>query len=218
MYQYLILGTGTDIGKSFLVENFCRIFRKKKLAINAIKPIASGFLDHDLNSDSARILRALGEEISLENINNITPWRFEDAVSPHFAAKNCGKEINFFEVVDFCQKMIYASKNKGECLLIESAGGAMTPINDTKTFLDLAKELKIPILLVTANYLGSISHTLCTITALEKHKINIKTIIVNQHLTEKNSLTSNSDFTKTIQGFSGIDTILMSEFLEKISA
>ena len=47
----------------------------------------------------------------------------------------------------------------------------MTPINQKKTFLDLAKVLKIPVLLVSANYLGAISHTLSAAAILKNEKI-----------------------------------------------
>ena len=51
--SYIVLAVGTDIGKTFLVENLC----KKNSKYNAIKPIITGFIN-DNNSDSAKILNA----------------------------------------------------------------------------------------------------------------------------------------------------------------
>ena len=227
---YFIVGIGTDIGKTFLVENLCRNFPSAM----AIKTIASGFRDDDENSDSIRILNSTKqilkqvqddniEKFRLEQkpchpeliagsiLNSISPWRFTEAVSPHFAAKNSGTEINFFDVKNFCQEKISLAKTNNQFLFIEAAGGVMTPINDEKTFLDLAAELKIPTLLVSANYLGSISHTLCAVTALQSRNVAIEKIIINEDLPTQllPSLSPN----QTIENFSKIEVISLKNLL-----
>jgi len=207
---YFIAGVGTDIGKTFLVEKLCRHFKNAM----AIKPIASGFREDDKNSDSAKILRALGLEISKNNLDKISPWRFEEAASPHFAAQNLGVKTNFLAVKNFCEEKIREAKNRDQFLFIEAAGGIMTPLNDDKTFLDLVAELQIPTLLVTANYLGAISHTLCSVEVMRSRKIAIEKIIVNADLPTQNQSQS---VIKTLQKFSAIDTISLREFFEKLS-
>lgn len=213
---YFIAAIDTDLGKSFLVENLCEVYLQNKIAITAIKPVASGFKIDDETSDCARILKALGKEPSQENVNLITPWQFLEASSPNFAAKKEQKSINFDEIVDFCQKNIENSKKNGEILLIESAGGIMTPINDDKTFLDLSLALKIPVLLLTANYLGSISQTLCAAEALNKNNIFIERIILNENLEHFKKTSSASDFEvmKIIENISGVKTALLNNFIK----
>ncbi len=215
---YFIVGIGTDIGKTFLVENLCRNFPSAM----AIKPIISGFKDDDENSDSAKILSVINNsQISLKSpferlrmtskLDDVSPWRFEEAVSPHFAAKNSGTEINFSDVKNFCQEKISLAKTNNQFLFIEAAGGVMTPINDEKTFLDLAAELKIPTLLVSANYLGSISHTLCAVTALKSRNVAIEKIIINEDLPTRlpPSLSPN----QTIENFTKIEVISLKNLL-----
>ncbi len=213
---YFIAGIGTDIGKTFLVEKMCRSLREKKIAVKAVKPVASGFEEGDKNSDSAKILAALGVEISQSNLDDITPWRFLEAISPHLAAKNLGQKIDFLEVKNFCQQKISQAKKCDQFLFIEAAGGVMTPINEEKTFLDLAAELEIPLLLVSANYLGSISHTLCAVEALKSKKVRIEKIIVNEHLplSEKNSLTDISAVVESMQNFSKVKTVLITSAID----
>jgi dethiobiotin synthetase len=202
---YFVAAIGTDIGKTFLVENLCRILPN----VAAIKPIASGFREGDEGSDSAKILSALSLENSPQNINSITPWRFEPAVSPHFAGK-----INFDEVVDFCQTKISEAKSANKILFIEAAGGVMTPINYEKTFLDLAAELKIPTLLVSANYLGAISHTLCALEALKARGVVVEKIILNDDLPMVAK--SPNELVTTLKNFGGVEVVLMKDFLELI--
>lgn len=208
---YFVAAVGTDIGKTFLVENLCKILPKS----SAIKPISSGFDDDSYESDCAKILSALGLENSKNNLDSISPWRFEEAASPHFAAQNSGTEIDFEAVKNFCHKKITEAEKENKFLFIEASGGVMTPINYDKTFLDLAAELKIPILLVTANYLGAISHTLCAIEALKTKKVVVEKIIVNENLPtdQKPSFTIN----QTIENFSAITTVSLKQFLEELS-
>ncbi|MBP7709563.1 MAG: dethiobiotin synthase [Rickettsiales bacterium] len=200
---YFVAAIGTDIGKTFLVENLCRILPNAM----AIKPIASGFSEGDENSDSAKILSALSLKNSPQNLNSITPWRFEPAVSPHFAGK-----INFDEVIDFCQKKISEAKSLGKILFVEAAGGVMTPINYEKTFLDLAAELKISVLLVSANYLGAISHTLCAVEALKARGVVVEKIILNDELPV--AAKSPNELITTLKNFTGIDTVVMRDFFK----
>lgn len=213
---YFIAGIGTDIGKTFLVEKLCRALRDQKIEVKAVKPVASGFNDGDPNSDSAKILAALGLEISRNNLNEVTPWRFSEAISPHLAAKKLGQKIDFLEVKNFCQKKISEAKNCDQFLFIEAAGGVMTPLNEEKTFLDLAAELEIPLLLVSANYLGSISHTLCAVAALKSKNITIEKIIINDHfpLSEKNSQTDILSVVESIQNFSKVETALIASVID----
>ncbi len=209
---YFVAAVGTDIGKTFLVENLCKILP----GALAIKPVVSGFREDDPNSDPAKILAALGclgVENSKNNLDQISPWRFAEAVSPHFAAQNCGAEINFAEVKNFCQKKISEAKNGDRFLFIEAAGGVMTPLCEDKTFLDLAAELQIPVLLLTANYLGAISHTLCAVEALRSKKIVVEKIIVNEDVPLQQK--SSASIITTIKNLSAIETISLQDFLDR---
>jgi dethiobiotin synthetase len=217
---FFIAAISTDLGKTFFIEKTCQILRQKKIGVAAIKPIASGFLNSDKNSDSAKILAALGLKFSKKNLDSITPWRFESSTSPHYAAKISGTKIDFLAVKKFCRAKIIAAKKQQQILLIEGAGGVMTPISDKKTFLDLAKDLKIPLILLSANYLGSISQTLCAVEALKSKKVLIEKIIINQNSPshEKSSQIADFEMANTIKTLTKIDTILLESFLNKLTS
>ena len=229
---YLIVATGTDIGKTFLLEKICQKLRDCKIIVSAVKPVASSFRDDDLQSDSAKILQALGRKITAENIAEITPWRFAAPLAPSLAAAAENKKIIFDEVKNFCAEKILQLQNENfhsqnlsgisakaavqnkNFLFIESAGGVMTPLSDDKTFLDLAVALKIPVLLLTANYLGAISHTLCAVEALRSKAISIERIIVNNFAAgQSSSEVKMADTITTIKNFSQIATITLDDFI-----
>ena len=203
---YLILGIGTDIGKTFLVEKLVEKYQSAKI----IKPIATGFLKDDKNSDTARIQRAMQKNHLNFSAEEITPFAYEKASSVHLVA-----EIEYQQIVNFCINEIDLAIKKNNHLFIESAGGVMSPINYHKTFLDLAKDLNISVLLVSSNYLGAISHTLTSIEVLKAKKINIEKIFINEDLIAKQNFFKNYDdidfvdMAKTIEEFSKIPVLSM---------
>lgn len=222
--QYFIVATGTDSGKTFLLTKICKKLRAKNISCDAIKPIASGFKYDDPQSDSAKILQSLGEEFSIKNVENITPWRFNAALAPSIAAVIENSEINFSELQNFCgERILWAQngrvsgsaanvKKPVEYFLIEGAGGVMTPISSDKTFLDLIVATKIPVLLLGQNYLGAMSHTLCAVEALRAKSVAIDKIIINDHPKSEIKI---SDTIAEITRFSCIETVAIDDFLSK---
>ena len=67
-------------------------------------------------------------------------------------------------------------------IIVETAGGIMSPLGKNFLIIDLIQHLKLPVILVSENYLGSINHTLMSIYALKQHNIPIKGIIFNGHV------------------------------------
>lgn len=195
---YFILGIGTDIGKTFLIEKLCQKFPDSK----AIKPVVTGFNADDESCDTLRLQKAMQKNNRNFSLSEISPFAFNQANSPHLSGI-----INYQEVVEFCQKEISIANNKNSFLFIESAGGVMTPITYHKTFLDLVIDVNIPVLLVSSNYLGAISHSLTAIEVLKNKNIAIEKIFINDDLSANQNFFKNyddisfADMTKTIQSF-----------------
>ena len=222
--QYFIVATGTDAGKTFLLTEICNKLRAQNISCDAIKPVASGFSEDDLQSDTAKILQSLGQEFSIKNVENITPWRFNAPLAPSIAAKMENREIDFVQLQNFCcERILWARngrvsgseaniKNPVEFFFIEGAGGVMTPISDDETFLDLVAAVQIPVLLLGENYLGAMSHLLCAVEALKSRAVVIEKIIVNDY---RNSEVKISDTIAEVGRFSGIETLSIDNFLLK---
>lgn len=172
-----ITSTGTNIGKTYLTNLLIRRAKNLNYKIKAIKPIISGFNINNLDeSDSGIILKALG--MNKSHIDEISPWRFKAPLSPDMAANIEKKEINFKELIHFCNAHIESKDD--DILIIEGVGGTMVPINNKYTILQLMKSLNIPIILTIGTYLGTISHTLNAYEVLIKNDINVNSIVLNQ--------------------------------------
>ena len=178
MTAIFITSTGTDIGKTFVTAGLIRCLRSHKKDVDALKPIISGF-DPALagNSDSGVLLRALGLPLTDEEIVDISPWRFAAPLSPDMAARHEGKEIDFEQLLSFCETAIEEAEG---ALLIEGAGGVMVPLDQSHTMLDWIAELGTPVIMVVGSYLGSISHTLTAAYALDGEDCNLTTIVVTE--------------------------------------
>ena len=196
MKPFFITSTGTNIGKTYLIELIVNRCNKLNINVNAIKPVISGFdINNYKDSDTGIILKALKKNKNY--INEISPWRFKAPVSPDSASNLEKKNINFFELEKFCKNKIYEFSKREGYFLIEGVGGTMVPLNDKKTIYDLIKSLKIPVILVIGSYLGSISHTLNAVQNFTNNSIKISSIVISQSKKDdvgknltKNSLTN----------------------------
>ena len=65
-------------------------------------------------------------------------------------------------------------------MLVEGVGGSMVPLDEKRHVLDWLKALDIPALLVAGSYLGTLSHTLTALTALQQHNIPVRAVIVSE--------------------------------------
>lgn len=179
MSLVFVAATGTDIGKTYIGELILKTARSAGYAIEAVKPVLSGFDASDIAaSDSGRLLKAMGKEPTMEAIDDITPWRFKAPLSPDMAAKREGASIPFDDLVAFCR----AAEKQRMPTLVEGVGGVQVPLGGAYTTLDWQAALKAKCLLVAGTYLGTISHTLTAIDALANRSIVPAFLVLNQSL------------------------------------
>ena len=203
MTAAFVTATGTDIGKTFVTTGLIRHLRGAGRAVDAIKPVVSGFDPTDWrDSDPAALLAVLGRPIALDEAERISPWRFAAPLSPHMAARHEGRSIAFQEVVDFCRRTVAARRG---VLLIEGIGGIMVPLDDHRTVLDWMSVLRIPIVLVAGSYVGTMSHTLTSLEVLSRRNLNVVAVVISE---SEGSAASLEDTIATVQRFAdSIDVV-----------
>ena len=178
MTAIFITATGTDVGKTYVAASLIGHFRQMGRAVEAIKPVVSGFDPAQAAaSDPGVLLRALGAPVTAETIDRISPWRFRAPLSPDLAARREGRDIDVDEVIAFCQDSV---GQRQDLLLIEGIGGVMVPLDGERTVLDVMMALRLPLILVTGSYLGTISHTLTALDSLFRRDMNVLAVIVSE--------------------------------------
>ncbi|MFQ3215295.1 MAG: dethiobiotin synthetase [Marivirga sp.] len=155
---YFVTAIGTDSGKTVVSAIVTEAF-----SADYWKPIQAGL---PKDSDHVKALISNGE-------SKILPERYllKTAASPHFAAEVDQVLIRLadFSLPDY----------KAETLVVEGAGGALVPINDTDFVIDIAQQIDCKLIVVCNLYLGSINHTLLTFSELRKRGLTIAGIVFN---------------------------------------
>ena len=178
MTAIFITATGPDVGRTLVVASLIRHFRQSGRAVDAIKPIVSGYAPAQAAaSETGMLVSALGLPFTPESIDRISPWRFRAALSPDLAARQEGRSIDVDGVVAYCQSAI---DRRRDILLIDGIGGIMAPLDETRTILDVMMALRLPLILVTGSYPGTISHTLTALDSLFRRDINVLATIVSE--------------------------------------
>jgi len=178
MPAVFITATGTDCGKTYIACGLAAALRRRGLTVAVSKPVISGFRrDDSAASDPALLLAACGEAPSLDAIARISPWQFEEPLSPDMAARRCGKRIDFSALVDHCRSRL---TEPCDMLLIEGIGGLMVPFDERHTVVDLVAALAIPSILIGGTYLGALSHILSAHAVFLSRALPLAAIVLNE--------------------------------------
>jgi dethiobiotin synthetase len=113
-----------------------------------------------------------------EPLDSINPYRFRQPLAPAVAARMSGVVIRKQKIL-----RLFASLCKVyDLTVVEGAGGVMVPVSGKYLFRDLMKEMKIPAVIVSRPGLGTINHSLLTITALRERGIEVMGVVFNEAL------------------------------------
>lgn len=165
--RIFVTGIGTLVGKTVVSAILAKAW-----GASYWKPVQCGDLDL---TDSMRVQHLTGGAVEClpEHL------RLEAPMSAHAAADLEGLTI---AVRDF------KLPDGPERLIVEGAGGLLVPLNDSETMLDIIGQFRLPVVVVSRHYLGSINHTLMTVRTLRSMNIPILGIVFNGspiHLTEE---------------------------------
>ena len=178
MPALFVTGTGTDIGKTYVSCALIRALKAKGAVVDAFKPVVSGFDPKDAaGSDPARLAAALGDPAG---VFRIAPRRYLAPLSPNVAARLEGQTLLLDDMV--IDAVARAAELRDGLLLVEGAGGVMSPLTDGDTNLDMIAALGAPVLLVAGSYLGTISHVLTALVALSAAKATVAAVVMSESL------------------------------------
>jgi dethiobiotin synthetase len=152
-----ITGTDTGVGKTVLTALLTRFLRERGVNAVALKPVCSGGRD-----DARKLFAAMDDALPLDEIN---PWHFRAPVAPMLAARREKGEIKLPQVVAH----IRMTQKRYEVLLIEGAGGLLSPLGENFNSRDLILALRAIPIIVAQNKIGAVNHILLTLEALPEN-------------------------------------------------
>lgn len=160
-HRMFISGTDTGIGKTVVSAVLLSGLNGKYW-----KPIQSGLEDI---TDTQWIKEKTGLPDS-----HFYPetYRLNLPLSPHASAAADGIRIDLdaFEMPGY---------EEDEYLIVEGAGGLMVPLNERDMMTDLIKKLNIPVLLAARSSLGTINHTLLSLSRMRQEGIEIFGVVIS---------------------------------------
>lgn len=152
-----VTGTDTGVGKTVFTCQALRHLRARGKRALALKPFCSGG-----RTDAERLCVIQGQELPLDVVN---PWHFTAPVAPPAAAGSAKDLPRLDRVVRHILKVA----EQCELLLVEGAGGLLVPLGVDYTVADLVRALPCShVVVVGLNRLGTINHTLLTLSHLER--------------------------------------------------
>lgn len=164
-----ITGTDTGVGKTHITAALLTALRRRGISAAAFKPIACG---KGGRHDAEIYAVIMNHEQPLDVIN---PIYLRHPLAPSVAAKLERKRIDLRKILRTYQQLAKSY----EVVLIEGAGGLLVPIRENYFVADLAKALKLPILIVARLGLGTINHTLLTVRQANAHSLKIAGLVLN---------------------------------------
>ena len=149
-----ITGTDTGAGKTVLTALLTRFLRERGVNAATLKPICSG-----VRADARELRAAMDGALTLDEIN---PWHFRAPIAPLLAARREQKRVRFADVLAHVRAM----QKRFDVLLVEGAGGLLSPLGEHFNSRDLILALRATPLVVAQNRLGIVNQLLLTLEAL----------------------------------------------------
>lgn len=162
---FFITGTDTGVGKTWVTTHWLRLLRQVGIDAVGMKPVECGGRE-----DATAIYEAAERVATLDEIN---PVSLSEPLAP--AAIGGAPRIDFDEILAnyHLLSLLYFP------VLVEGAGGWLVPIDRERTMADLAVALGLPVIVVAANRLGVLNHTLLTVRAIEASGLVCRAVFLN---------------------------------------
>lgn len=202
-----VLGTGTDIGKTYVTGLLLKYIRDNGYNASYFKAALSGAIKNEegklIPGDAVEVLSMAGLE---EDTDFLVPYIYETAVSPHLASHIEGNPVD----LDVVKRSYDEVSKKYDYIVMEGSGGIVCPIrydgpdNENNIMLeDIIKALDLNVVLVGDAGLGTINSVVTTVEYLRNRKIHVCGILLNNFKDQ----TMEEDNLKMIEELTGVPVI-----------
>lgn len=166
----LVSGTDTEVGKTFVGCALGHALKQKGTKIVSVKPLETGCGETvGTEEDGVLLAQSTGQEMPQAALD-----RFSLPVAPPVAAESQGKCICF----ETLMQQTKAFGEHADLVLVEGAGGLLSPLTWQHSALDMAKTLDAHVLLVAPNQLGVINHVRLALYVLKNENIHCLGVVL----------------------------------------
>ena len=172
---YFVTGTDTEVGKTIASCALLQAAGQLGYRTVGYKPVASGSemtADGLRNSDALALQRNSTLAVDYAAIN---PYTFAEPTSPHIISADEGRPIQ----APVMSAGLRALEKQADWVLVEGAGGWLTPLSPTLSFADWVQTEQLPVILVVGVKLGCINHALLTAQAIRQAGLTLVGWVAN---------------------------------------
>ncbi len=168
--RIVVVGTGTDVGKTHVTACLLGHARSQGVRARGYKPVATGVGADGRCEDAERHAEASGAPV-------LPPtFAYRRPVSPHLAAREEGRPVE----LDAIAQATTSLSREHDVVLVESAGGLLSPLDETRTNADLVRALQPAlVLLVAPDRIGVLHDVAACRLAARAHGIAIAALVLS---------------------------------------
>ncbi len=170
--RLFVTGTDTDVGKTVVAAALAGGLRQLGRAVAAVKPLASG--EPPPGTDASLLGQLAGHPPKVLAC-------FEFPAAPTRAMALEGRTVTFADVTQYLENEERVLPKASGVLLVEGVGGWRVPLTPDATVDQLAQWLSAPVVVVAANRLGVLNHTLLTVEAVAQAGLPVAGVVLNDH-------------------------------------
>ena len=171
-----VTGTDTGVGKTVVAGAIADWFRRRGSRVAVLKPVATGCerRREGLVSTDAEFLAHCAD--TRHPLDLICPQCYAEPLAPAVAAEREGRPLEWSAV----QRSIDLMCRGSDVLIIEGVGGAMVPLDERHTVVDLIGWLRLPTVVVSRAGLGAINHSLLTLDVV-RPVARVAGVVINRY-------------------------------------
>lgn len=167
-----ITGTDTAVGKTTVAAALAARLTRDGRRVGVFKPVETGVGPGTTPRDAALLRDAAG---AIDPLEAVCPYWFDEPLAPLVAAERANRAIDL-AVLDQALGRVATGR---DAVIVEGAGGLLVPITDTLLFDGLFQRWHLDLVIVAANRLGVLNHTLLTVRAAEAAGLRIAAVVLN---------------------------------------
>jgi dethiobiotin synthetase len=166
-----VTGTDTGVGKSVVAGAVCAALARRGEAVAAFKPVVTGLEDETgaWPPDHELLAATTGQRPE-----EVSPYRFGPALSPHYAAELAGERVEPGALLDAARR----AGERADALVCEGVGGLLVPLTPGYVVRDLALDLRLPVVIAARTGLGTINHSLLTVEAAKGAGLSVRAVVM----------------------------------------
>ncbi len=169
MKKIFVTATDTDAGKTVVTGGLAKSFVKLGYSVGISKPFASGGYPC---SDAVFLEKCIDGAISADQI---APLVLDLPVAPYAVIRKQEVDLDLNKIISDIRQM----EKVYDIVLVEGIGGIMVPIYRDYSLVDFMADLKYPTIVVARAGLGTLNHTLMTLSCLKDRKVPVLGVVMN---------------------------------------